>query len=86
MINLSVVGQRNFWDEQERAAKLQEKKPVHERLAETIPREPFRSHLDKGVEEERKSNAGRKRIEPLIPFRMLVLQNLFNLSDEKLKF
>jgi hypothetical protein len=31
------MGQRGFWDEQERVAKLQEKKPVLQRLAESIP-------------------------------------------------
>ena len=33
-----------------------------------------------------KSNAGRKRIDPLILFKMLILQQLFNLSDEELEF
>ena len=36
--------------------------------------------------QERKSNAGRKRIDPLILFKMLILQQLFNLSDEELEF
>jgi hypothetical protein len=30
--------------------------------------------------QERKSNAGRKRIDPLILFKMIVLQQLFNLA------
>jgi hypothetical protein len=36
--------------------------------------------------QERKSNAGRKQIDPLILFKMLILQQLFNLSDEELEF
>ena len=80
------IGQRGFWDEQQRVAKLQEKKPVLTRLAESIPWESFRLLLDKGYSQERKSNAGRKRIDPLILFKMLVLQQLFNLSDEELEF
>ena len=32
------------------------------------------------------SNVGRKRIDPLILFKMLVLQQLFNLSDEEVEF
>ena len=80
------MGQRGFWDEQQRVAKLQEKKPVLTRLAESIPWESFRLLLDKGYSQERKSNAGRKRIDPLILFKMLVLQQLFNLSDEELEF
>jgi IS5 family transposase len=80
------VGQRGFWDDQKRVAKLQEKKPVLKRLADSIPWESFRPLLDKGYAHERKSNAGRKRIDPLILFKMLVLQQLFNLSDQELEF
>ena len=39
-----------------------------------------------GYMQERKSNAGRKRIDPLVLFKMLVLQQLFNLSDEEIEF
>ena len=80
------MGQRGFWDEQNRVAKLQQKKPVLNRLSETIPWESFRPLLEKGYTQERKSNAGRKRIDPLILFKMLILQQLFNLSDEELEF
>ena len=78
--------QQGFWDEQERVAKLQEKKAVLTRLTELIPWELFRPLLDNGYSQERKSNAGRKRIDPLILFKMLVLQQLFNLSDEEVEF
>ena len=81
-----VVGQRGFWDEQDRVARLQQKKPVLMRLSESIPWETFRPLLEKGYAQERKSNAGRKRIDPLILFKMLILQQLFNLSDEELEF
>jgi IS5 family transposase len=80
------VGQGGFWDDQQRVAKLHEKKPVLKRLADSIPWESFRPLLDKGYAQERKSNAGRKRIDPLILFKMLVLQQLFNLSDQELEF
>ena len=77
------MGQRGFWDEQQRVTKLQDKKPVLKHLADSIPWESFRPLLEKGYEHERKSNAGRKRIDPLILFKMLVLQQLFNLIDEE---
>ena len=83
---MPTVGQRGFWDEQQRIARLQEKKPTLRLLADSIPWESFRPLLDKGYEQERKSHAGRKRIDPLILFKMLVLQQLFNLSDEDLEF
>ena len=50
------------------------------------PRETFRPFVDKGYDQERKSNAGRKRIDPLVLFKMLVLQQLLNLSDEQIEF
>jgi len=80
------MGQRGFWDEEKRIQKLRHKKPVLTTLSESIPWESFRSLLEQGYTHERKSNAGRKRIDPLILFKMLVLQQLFNLSDEELEF
>lgn len=80
------MGQRGLWDEQHRVAKLQEKKPVLMLLAELIPWGSFRPLLEKGYEQECKSPAGRERIDPLILFKMLILQQLFNLSDEDLEF
>ena len=55
-------------------------------LFESIPWESLRSLIEQGYTHERKSNAGRKRIDPLILFKMLVLQQLFNLSDDELEF
>ena len=66
--------------------KLKNKKPVLQRLSESIPWESFRLLLDKGYAKERKSSAGRRRIDPLILFKMLVLQQLFNLSDAETEF
>jgi hypothetical protein len=52
----------------------------------SIPWESFRPVLDQGYTQERKSNADRKGIDPLILFKMLILQQLFNLSGEELEF
>ena len=38
------------------------------------------------ADEARKSNAGRKPIDALVLFRMLVLQSLYNLSDEQIEY
>jgi hypothetical protein len=43
-------------------------------MAESIPWEPFGSLLDRGYTQNRKSNAGCKRIYPLILLKILVLQ------------
>jgi transposase, IS5 family len=68
------IGQRDFWDEQQRVVKLKNKKPVLQRLSESIPWESYRLLLDKGYAQELKNSAGRRRIDPLILFKMLVLQ------------
>jgi len=80
------VSQKGFWDEQYRVVKLQDKKPVLKRLSDSIPWESLRPLLDQGYVPERKNNAGGKRIDPLILFKMLVLPQLFNLRDEELEF
>jgi hypothetical protein len=55
------MGQRGFWDEQERVAKLQEKKTVLTRLTESIPWESFRPLLDKGYSQERKGTSKNRK-------------------------
>jgi hypothetical protein len=80
------MSQKGFWDEQERVSKLKNKKPVLTCLWESIPWEAFRPLLEKGYSQERKSNAGRKRIDPLILFTMLVLYQPFNLSGEQVYY
>ncbi len=80
------MGQRGFWDEEKRTQHLQRNKLTIATLSETIPWDAFRPLLEQGYSGERKSNAGRKRIDPIILFKMLVLQQLFNLSDEELEF
>lgn len=55
------------------------------RLSESIPWDSFRPLLEKGYTQLRRTNEGRKRIDPLILFKMLILQQLFNLSDEELE-
>jgi transposase len=80
------MSQRGFWDEQERISKLHNKKPILKVLTEKVPWQAFLPLLDQAYEFERKSPAGRKRINPLILFKMLILQQLFNLSDSELEF
>ena len=62
------------------------RKAVLKRLADSIPWQSFHPLLERGYTQERKSNAGHERIDPLVLFKILVLQQLFNLSDEQLEF
>ena len=81
-----MVGQQGFWDEAERLAKLTRKKPSLERLKAAIPWEEFRPLLERAFAKERQSPAGRKRIDVIVMFKMLVLQQLYNLSDAEVEF
>ena len=74
------MSQQGFWDEQARISKLHDKKPILKVLAETIAWGSFLPLLNQAYQRDRKSAAGRKRIDPLVLFKMLILQQLFNLS------
>ena len=54
-----------------------------------VPFESFRADIEAVVltpAEVKKSNAGRKPIDVIVMFRMLVLQSLYNLSDEQVEY
>jgi transposase, IS5 family len=52
------VGQRGFWDEQNRVGKLQQKKPVLMRLSKTIPWDSFRPLLEKATRKSERATRG----------------------------
>jgi len=55
-------------------------------LSEIVPWEEFRSTLEALREKERKSNAGRKPFDVILMFKILVLQSLYNLSDDAMEY
>jgi IS5 family transposase len=58
-------------------------------IARVVPFDSFRAEIEAAVltpADEKKSNAGRKPIDVLVMFRMLVLQSLYNLSDEQVEY
>ena len=80
------MGQQGFWDLQSRQQKLESKKDFLSRLNRLVPWETFRPTLRKMREKRRKSNAGRKPLDEVRLFKMLVLQKLYNISDEDLEY
>ncbi len=78
--------QPGFWDLEERQSKLNQKKDLLVRLNEIIPWETFRPLLEKIREKPRKSHAGRKPIDVIVMFKLLLLQQLYNISDEELEY
>ena len=71
---------------EQRYQKLSSKKTLLMRLDEIIPWSEFRPLLEKIYDKPRKSNAGRKPIDVIIMFKMLVLQQLYNISDEEVEY
>jgi IS5 family transposase len=57
-----------------------------ERLAAEIPWELFRPLPEKVREKERKSAAGRKPLDAVLMFKVLILQTLDNLADEAVEY
>jgi len=76
---------KGFGRVQKRREKSEQCKDGLSALNEIIDWEVFRSGLEQLCPQERKSNAGRKPIDWLILFKLLILQQLYNLSDEELE-
>lgn len=76
------MGQQGFWDLEQRHQELAAKKSTLENLDRLIPWESFRAQLEVTYGKPRKSKAGRKPIDVVLMFKLLVLQQLYNISDE----
>lgn len=66
--------------------RLNQKHDLVVRLNQVIPWEAFRPKLSQIYEKERKSPAGRKPTDVVVLFKVLVLQQLHNISDERLEY
>lgn len=78
--------QPGFFDIEERTAKLTEMGDPLVGLKEQIDWEAFRPELSRVHEKPRKSNAGAKPVDVVLMFKVLVLQHLHNLSDERIEY
>lgn len=78
--------QPGFFDIEERTAKLTDMGDPLVGLKEQIDWEAFRPELSRVHEKPRKSNAGAKPIDVVLMFKVLVLQHLHNLSDERIEY
>src|SRR5580704_12262476 len=83
------MGQFGFFDADRRLAAITAKGDPLEMIARVVPFESFRAEIEAVVltpVKEKKSPAGRKPIDAIVMFRMLVLQSLYNLSDEQVEY
>jgi IS5 family transposase len=78
--------QPGFFDIEERTAKLTEMGDPLVGLNAQIDWEAFRRELDRVHEKPRKSHAGAKAIDVVLMFKILVLQQLHNLSDDRIEY
>jgi IS5 family transposase len=83
------MSQMGFFDADRRLSALSEKGDPLLGISALVLWETFRADIEAVVlmpEQARKSAAGRKPIDALVLFRMLVLQSLYNLSDEQIEY
>ena len=83
------MGQFSFFDADKRLAAISAKGDPLEMIDRVVPFESFRAEIEAVAltpANEKKSNAGRKPIDVIVMFRMLVLQSLYNLSDEQVEY
>jgi IS5 family transposase len=83
------MGQFGFFDTNNRLDALSAKGDPLEAIDTLVPWESFRADIEAVVltpEETKKSKAGRKPIDAMVMLRMLILQSLYNLSDEQIEY
>jgi IS5 family transposase len=89
MIREAQMGQLGFFDTEKRLAALSAKGDPLEAMDRLVPWESFRADIEAVVltpDEVKKSSAGRKPMDAIVMFRLLVLQALHNLSDEQAEY
>ena len=83
---MSKPRQPGFFDVENRTAKLTEMGDPLVGLEAQIDWEAFRSDLSRVHVKARKNNAGAKPIDVVLMFKILVLQQLHNLSDDRIEY
>ena len=79
-------GQAGFWDVDERYARLSEAGDPLEKLNAVVPWEMFRKPLAKALKRSDGAKGGRPPYDPVMMFKVLVLQALYSLSDDQAEF
>ncbi len=80
------MAQPGFFDLDNRYESISNLGDPLEVLDRAIPWETFRPVFNKALRKFKKSNAGRKPYDPVFMFKVLVLQSLYNLSDDQTEF
>ena len=75
-----------FFDEDNRLEKLSKQKYPLLKLKGMIEWEEFRKLIEKSMEKEAKGPGGRPRYDAILMFKILILQRLYNISDEQMEY
>lgn len=79
-------GQAGFWDIDERYARLSEAGDPLEKLNALVPWEVFRKPLAKALKRSDGTKGGRPPCDPVMMFKIMILQALYGLSDDQAEF
>lgn len=79
-------GQAGFWDIDERYVRLSEAGDPLEKLNGLVPWEVFRKPLAKALKRSDGAQGGRPPYDPVLMFKIMVLQALYGLSDDQAEF
>ncbi|ESA38723.1 transposase is4 family protein [Leptolyngbya sp. Heron Island J] len=80
------MGQQGFWDFETCHQKLESQKDLLTCLDEMIPWDEFRPMLGSVYAKPRNRKAGRPPIDVIVMFKLLIRQQLYNISDDELEY
>lgn len=81
-----MARQAEFWDYEEHLTRLTKGGDPLMTLAEVVDFEPFRYRLEKALKRSDGAQGGRPPYDPVMMFKVLVRQALYNLSDDQAEF
>jgi len=81
-----MAGQPGFFDNEERLKALSAAGDPLERLALVVDFEVFRDALEVALSRSDRSKGGRPPYDPVVMFKVLVLQTLYTLSDDQTEY
>ena len=84
--NYKLTGTTSLFGEQFRLEKLSKQGDPLEQLNHVIKWEGFSPILDKMLNTDKSSKAGAKPYDPLLMFKILILQRYYNLSDKQIEY
>lgn len=81
-----MPGQLGFFDLEDRYAQLSKAVDPLEKLASVVDFEPFRYRLLKALKRSDGAKGGRPPYDPILMFKILILQALYGMSDDQAEF